>query len=365
MTPPGNNPPRERPTPRDTDGEAGRCETKDPGPRRPGHVGQARQVRVTRHALRTARAPCPARSAPDSPAQALPARMPTHRTTVSSAHQRFGGVWWLLIVRSALEPDSQVVQPRGGAGKHAHTRKPAPAQGRQPNPTEPPPQQAAPGARGGPATPTERARRAAPQRESRGAAARPPRRAPPAGPQTAGAPAPTPPEAEGPVPPPPCGGVAPERGAGARPAPPPEPPAPAGTAGNKRTCTNAPRRHTVRAQRWQASTKRSVMGATPSMTRTTPALLPAQGRQSDGTRQSDPPPHWPPRPHKRGARRTGSPPPPHPPARECPGRADPPHEGRATPSQVGGKRDRAAPPPQAHQTEHGTGAGHAEGHGPR
>ena len=132
-------PPRERPTPRDTDRAGGRRETEDPEPRRPGHVGQARQVRVTRHALRTARAPCPARSAPDSPAQALPARTPTHRTTVSSAHQRFGGVWWLSIVRSALEPDSQVVQPRGGAGKDAHTRGPAPAPGRQPNPTQPPP----------------------------------------------------------------------------------------------------------------------------------------------------------------------------------------------------------------------------------
>ena len=35
-----------------------------------------------------------------------------------------------------------------------------------------------------------------------------------------------------------------------------------------------------------------------------------------------------------------------------------------TPSQVGGSRDRTAPP-QARQTEQGTGAGHAEGHGPR
>ena len=35
-----------------------------------------------------------------------------------------------------------------------------------------------------------------------------------------------------------------------------------------------------------------------------------------------------------------------------------------TPSQVGGNRDQTAPP-QAHQTEHGTGAGHAEGHRPR
>ena len=35
-----------------------------------------------------------------------------------------------------------------------------------------------------------------------------------------------------------------------------------------------------------------------------------------------------------------------------------------TPSQVGGNRDRTAPP-QARQMERGTGAGHAEGHGPR
>ena len=35
-----------------------------------------------------------------------------------------------------------------------------------------------------------------------------------------------------------------------------------------------------------------------------------------------------------------------------------------TPSQVGGNRDRTAPP-QARQTVQGTGAGHAEGHGPR
>ena len=35
-----------------------------------------------------------------------------------------------------------------------------------------------------------------------------------------------------------------------------------------------------------------------------------------------------------------------------------------TPTQVGGNRDRTAPP-QARQTKQGTGAGHAEGHGPR
>ena len=46
-----------------------------------------------------------------------------------------------------------------------------------------------------------------------------------------------------------------------------------------------------------------------------------------------------------------------------------PEDGRpgaaapTTPSEVGGNQDRTAPP-QARQTEHGTGAGHAEGHGP-
>ena len=40
--------------------------------------------------------------------------------------------------------------------------------------------------------------------------------------------------------------------------------------------------------------------------------------------------------------------------------SDAPHNN----SQVGGNRDQTAPP-QARQTEQGTGAGHAEGHGPR
>ena len=81
----------------------------------------------------------------------------------------------------------------------------------------------------------------------------------------------------------------------------------------------------------------------------TPAFLPAQGRQRDGPRQHDPPPHWPPRPRSRGARRTDRPPPSHPlpprpPGLERPRRADPPHGERTAQSQVGGKRDRAAPP---------------------
>ena len=150
----------------------------------------------------------------------------------------------------------------------------------------------------------------------------------------------------------------------------------------------------------------------------TPALLPVQGRQRDGKRQSDPPPYGP-RPGRTAGRNGARHPPPSPPpsirtpwtrpAARSPhrDRAGPPHpharahnadpdsppSGRAvggggaqdprrpaqrskapprgrpaatptTPSQVGGNRDRTAPP-QARQTEQGTGAGHAEGHGSR
>ena len=60
------------------------------------------------------------------------------------------------------------------------------------------------------------------------------------------------------------------------------------------TRASAQGRHTDRAQRQQVNTNRSSMGATPSMARATPrtgALLPSQGRQRDGLRQGDPPPH--------------------------------------------------------------------------
>ena len=156
-----------------------------------------------------------------------------------------------------------------------------------------------------------------------------------------------------------------------------------------------------------------------STTPVTPALLPAQGRQRDGKRQSDPPPYGPRPGRTAGGNGARPPPPPSPPpsirtpwtrpAARSPhrDRAGPPHpharahnadpdsppSGRAvggggtqdprrptqrskapprgrpagaptTPSQVGGNRDRTAPP-QARQTEQGTGAGHAQGHGPR
>ena len=56
------------------------------------------------------------------------------------------------------------------------------------------------------------------------------------------------------VPPPP------ERGAGARLAPPPQLPAPTGAAENKQARANAPERRTDRGQRRRASTNRSGMG---------------------------------------------------------------------------------------------------------
>ena len=107
------------------------------------------------------------------------------------------------------------------------------------------------------------------------------------------------------------------------------------------------------------------MGPTAPMTRTTPvtpALLPAQRRQRDGAKQSEPPALLPPPAAQTGGTAHG-PPPPQPAPRHT-NATDPPHGGRTAPSQVGGNRDRTAPP-QARQTEQGTGAGHAEGHGPR
>ena len=82
------------------------------------------------------------------------------------------------------------------------------------------------------------------------------------------------------------------------------------------------------------------------LTPVTPALLPAQGRQRDGTRQSDPPPEWPPRPHKRGARRTGSPPPPtQPPGTGTPRMRRPTPRGAHNPKPGRGEHGPGRPPP--------------------
>ena len=134
---------------------------------------------------------------------------------------------------------------------------------------------------------------------------------------------------------------------------------------NKRTCATTPGRHTDRARGQQGSTNRSGMGATPSMARATPrtpALLPAQGRQREG----DPPPHWPPSPHSRGERRTGRPPPTpaHPPGAGTPQTRRHRRQGAHSPKPGRGETGPGRPPPKTNQTEHGTGAEHADGHGP-
>ena len=294
---------------------------------------------------------------------------------------------------------------------------------------------------GGPATPTARARRrevrrrheggqdgeprAATQRRSREAPARPPPPTPPTGPQAAGAPAPTT-RGRGDDPPSPRPREEPERGPPPRPSRrlPQEP---------RGTSEPAPTRQES-AQIAPSGGRRArtgvVWGATPPMDRTTPvtpALLPAQGRQRDGTRQSNPPPYSPPPAAPTGGTAHAPPPPPaRPPAHErhgpAPRHAAPtgragqgdsvghphPHarahstwvadpnslpSGRAVggggapdprrPSQQwkapppgtpfrhphNPKPSRGEPrpdrPPQARQTDQGTGAGHAEGHRPR
>ena len=108
------------------------------------------------------------------------------------------------------------------------------------------------------------------------------------------------------VPPPP------ERGAGARPAPPPRPPAPTGAAKNKRARANAPGRRTDRTQRSLVSTNRSGMGGNAphgqhnvSDTR----FVACPGKAEERNEAERPPAlQAPPRPHKRGVRRTPPPP---------------------------------------------------------
>ena len=87
---------------------------------------------------------------------------------------------------------------------------------------------------------------------------------------------------------------------------------------------------------------------------------PEDGRPGEGQRLTPDAPHNGGRPPPRGR-------PPATPAARSPHRAyatNPPNGGRTAPSQVGGNRDQTALP-EAHQTQQGTGARHAEGHGPR
>ena len=102
------------------------------------------------------------------------------------------------------------------------------------------------------------------------------------------------------------------------------------------------------------------MGTTPPMTRTmpvTPALLPAQGKQRDRTRQSDPPPYWPPR---QGGRGTGPPPPKH--ARQSKG---PGQDTRRGTDHVERPYQRPVPGPREVRTPHHPGGGGADAAGAR
>ena len=94
-----------------------------------------------------------------------------------------------------------------------------------------------------------------------------------------------------------------------------------------------------------------VWGATPPMDRTTPvtpALLPPQGRQRDGTRQSDPPPCGTPPAAQTGG--TAHAPPPPLPALRHTNAADPWH---AAPTGHAGQGDRVGPP-HPHARAHNT-----------
>ena len=133
----------------------------------------------------------------------------------------------------------------------------------------------------------------------------PPR--PPTGPPAVGAPGPTP-QGRGDGPPPP------ERGAGVRPACPPQPPAPMGAAKNQRAHACAPGRRTDRTQRGRVSTNRSGMGgnAPHGQHNASDARFVACPGKAEGRNEAEQPPalQAPPRPHNRGVRRT--PPPPQP-----------------------------------------------------
>ena len=94
-----------------------------------------------------------------------------------------------------------------------------------------------------------------------------------------------------------------------------------------------------------------VWGATPPMDRTTPvtpALLPAQGRQRDGTRQSDPPPYRPPPGRTNGG--SGARPPR---ARARAHERHGPALRRAAPTGRAGRGDREGPP-HPHARAHNT-----------
>ena len=163
-------------------------------------------------------------------------------------------------------------------------------------------------------------RRPPPRRGARRPRRDPPPPAPPPARKPRG-PRPPPPEAGGGWSPPP----APERSRSATHPPPPSRRLPQGP---RRTSVPAPTRQDAAqiAPREGGRARTGVVwGARLPMdcaTPVTPALLPAQGRQRDGTRQSDPPPYWPLPAAQTGG--TAHAPPPPPPTRQHTNATDPP-----------------------------------------
>ena len=199
--------------------------------------------------------------------------------------------------------------PGGAVHGPPLTPPPTPGRHRDPDRTHTP-EGSAPTTRGGPGLSTA-ARHPKGERGGRGATPLPP--PPPGSPQAAGDPAPTPRgRGDGP---PPRPREEPERD------PPPRPRRRL-PQGPQRTSKPAPT-HQDAAQIAPREGGRArtgvVWGATPPMDSTTPvtpALLPAEGRQRDGTRQSDPPPYRPPPAAQTGGTAHAPPPPAHPPAHE-------------------------------------------------
>ena len=183
---------------------------------------------------------------------------------------------------------------------------PTPGRPRDPDRTRTP-GGSAPTTRGGPGWGTAGRR---PEGEQGGRGANPPPPPPPA--RKPRGPRPPPPEAGGMVPPPLRPREELERG------PPPRPSRrlpqePRGTSELAPTRQDAAQIAPSEGGRARTGV---VWGATPPTDRTTPvtpALLPAQGRQRDGTRQSDPPPYSPPPAAQTGGTAHEPPPPPSPP----------------------------------------------------
>ena len=213
---------------------------------------------------------------------------------------------------------------------------------------------------------------AAPPRGGRwGGTARPPLPVPPAPQPTRkarGRRPSTPPEAEGMIPPPPGRTVAPWREAGAGP-----PPRPGRLLSQERRWTSEPaptHRGATRTapgdgKRARTGTVRGPRPPWPQLLQGHPlCCLPREGRGTDRGKAA-PRPTGPPGCTVGENSAQAVAPPPHPPALERHRRADPPHGEHTAPSQEGGRRNRPPPLPQANQTGHRTGAGHAGGHGPR